>query len=261
MQKTPGNQRLRERILSVRLSPEGMAFWTDDAVATGEFDTESMSVVRTSDEDEIHLSFDDPSDAEENVAGFIVRLKEICSALLQPAPTKAVVCIDTLKTVMIPSEIYRDGAVGEYLSIHNISVDRNEQADISKPVCGTVAVMVSDRAVLEHLGKALGEFKVVSPLQYNLMLRPVPVEKKGEAYVLLYNCPQRIYISVFATSDEKELIYNDVFPVTGDPDIIYCLDRIRKEFPVSGSTLFVSGFGKEKLSGSIGQYFKNVRCV
>ncbi|MCD8173236.1 MAG: DUF3822 family protein [Alistipes sp.] len=259
---------MAKEILSIRLSADGLSFWTGDhAEGIG---TDGMKILPGAGEvvsADYPLLPDDGRSMDEALREAVSGFCGILQARGVGMPFMKVLYVDTLSTVLVPSAIFDEADAEAYLQLHGITAADDEYIVCSKPLHGTVAVMVAGKRHTTALGNAVGDFAVVSPLQYNLCT-PVPAGGEtagavtgtpaGSRRVTVYATPFNCYITAF---DCDRMLYADVHPVSSAADLIFCLDWVITRLGFTEWSLSVAGHKSEELVALVSGRFKGCVCV
>lgn len=263
MPVTGNNTGLKEKILSIRVNADGLCFWIQEYVISEQTNTPvavaDMLKAYTS------ILFDPAVSLKNNMSDAVARVKKECSKNGKPDFDGIYVYPDTIKTILVPEEVYLPGTENSYVDLHNYSVEAEEQIDVSKPLCGTVAVMVSSEVTLRMLGESLGEFAVASLSQYNLLTAEATggsSKYKERNKVVVYLSGSLMYISVFASeASGAGLIYNSIMPYAKSDDIIFNLDWVKGNVVVGEPVFYLEGSFTEEIAVPVRKQFKDVVCV
>ncbi|MCC8018669.1 MAG: DUF3822 family protein [Rikenellaceae bacterium] len=285
---------MTQEILSIRLSADGLSFWTGDH-AEG-FGTDGMTIRPGRSE---MVSADYPIPADPHCVGEAVReavsgFRGILQARGIGMPSVKIVYIDTLSTVLVPSAVFDESEAAGYMRLHGIDQGENDYIVCSRPLHGTVAVMVAGKRHTASLGDVTGDFAVVSPLQYNLCARPAgragvawdsgasgetigePVvdfsgndgvdaddtvgtrNPAASRQVKVYATPLHCYITAV---ESGRMLYADVHPVSSAADLAFCLGWLVARLGFTEWTLTVAGHKGGELAALVSRRFEGCVCV
>lgn len=268
MPVTGSNTGFKEKILSIRVSADGLCFWTEDYMFPGQELGDGMpsAVVPESSGQCDNIVFDAGVPLEENLHDAVGRIKESCFPGGQPGFGRICVYPDTIKTILIPEEVYTAGCEKEYIGLHNYTMEHDEKVDVSKPVCGTVAVIISPENILRVLGESLGEFSVASLSQYNMLVAAAKAGSKrpGQDDVLVYLSVRYMYISVFNRNGANAfpvLAYNNTVPYKTPDDILFHLDWVYNNITGNKPVSCIRGEFTGDVREFLKKYFKGNVCA
>ena len=254
MQETGSNIRKSEKILSIRLSPNGLSFWLTDTAVIPENNLNELSITSPANGRVTIRKFSTDRSLEENVAIEMNHCMEATGAIHY----RPILYLDTEKSVLVPAELFQKESAANYLALHNIPCREEETVILSPVVRETVAIMVCNKAVFDQIVSRTGEgLTVLSPFQYNL-IRTGTTAVQGKPYLRLYLCPGRIYITAFDATGKQR--YNDVLPISSVADVIYYLHRLGKTLPIAESHLYIKGVNAAETFMTLRRYYKFCQC-
>lgn len=240
-------------MLSIRLSPDGLSFWTTDVIPWVGGDTEFRRDFWSA-STEKHMWFDPAKTMEDNLSECIQAIGNSVAGGWKSAE----VYPDTLRTMVVPAEYGAAEAVPELLRINGITLDGNDEvfcADISPSI---KAIMVYDRTAFNILRGLLGEVEVACPFSLN----NANIEKYGigrRRTTAVYITPEHAYITVF----EKKYgswLYVDVMKWTETTDILYYLSVLDQEFGLRKGKVYLRGAETDRACSFLRKYFRKTRC-
>lgn len=245
---------VQDKILSIRLSPGGLSFWTTGIVS---FDPNNESLKRDiwSMTGEKETILDPQKNVREELAS---KLRAILAANTRVGVVE--VYVDTLRTLLFPSEYSSGSSISRLLEINNIVVEDSDEVlyvDIDNT---TRAVMIYPGKDLETLRSEVGtpHISILSPFAIN----NIHIEKYGpgrKRSAAIYITPQNAYISVFE-SKSGILLYADIMKWTAAADLLYYLSVLDEEFGFRKGKVYLRGRRAEEAGKLLRKYFRKTRC-
>lgn len=264
MPETGSNIRSSQKILSIRLCPGGLSFWTGavSGIGGGKHGEPGgllpLEPMYKGLEPETVVAFPRREVSEEALD---VAVKRIAGLVPGYAALPKLVFVDMPKTVLVPAEVFDPAKAAEYLRLHNMEPEGGEELCAGAEIHGTVAVMAAPAEPLGWLRERIGEFVVASPVQFGLMCPPPEIRVKGlgtGCYVTLHNTMSGCAMSLFSVdAGRREMLWCDSLPRTGDADLLYYLGVLSEKYPVGRKTpVLVSGYGAEATCRALKRYYK-----
>lgn len=226
-----GNSNLHDRILSIRLSSDGLYFW----YAGREVQKAAFSGTKP---------------LEEEIASAVAYIKAA-------EPNFDAVCYyeDTLKEVLVPDELFDDSLVANYLAVNNIEVGEGEQVAVVGIAEGVKSLVVYNKAVADIVARGVGqEFTVGSHFGQNI----AALTSNGGLACALYLTPKNVYMTV---ADAGALKYCDALRCNGREDMAFYLATLDKEFGLGKSPVYVVGHNAGETAKYLRKFFKGTVCV
>lgn len=252
MPATGNNIMQQDRILSIRLSPDGLSFWTTGLVrATAQDSPVKRDLWDVSSEKE--FTFDSEKSAEHNLSEALRFIRETAGECKM-----AEVYIDTLRTVPVPAEFASDNTLDKLLADNNIVLKDTEDAVYTVVSPGINAVMVYERRVVDILRDSFGDLVIASPFGLNNAV----VDKYGAGRrrtAALYLTPGHVYITVFEGKSGAWL-YSDVMKWSVPADILYYMSVLDQNFGLRKGKIYVRGTGTSEVCPLLQKYFRKTRC-
>lgn len=244
------------KILSIRLSPDGLSFWTTGLTGSisGNMDAHRDLWEVSS---ERWLSFDTEKDIRDNI--------EACAAAIKEATARdTIVSVeayqDGLKSVLVPAE-YSTGNAAYFkglLEENGIEVGEDDGVACVNVVGDINAVMVYDKKTVNILKEFFGDIAIVSPYSINIeVMRKCGAGRRRS--VAVYLSRQYAYITVFERKS-GDVLYADAMQWSADTDILYYLSSLDQTFEFKKGKVYLRGAGADKVSKLLGKYFRKTRC-
>ncbi len=244
MRETGNNKHKNDKILSIRLSSDGLSF----------------SVISpTGGTEENNISF---GHNQASAADALKRVMESHEEFSKEF-SSVQIFLDTAYTVYVPAEVVdADPGSGEtWLNSAGIYTDKSDRVIISSAVGDVCAVMVFDCGVIDCLKAKFGDKAVFfSPLQENIEMKGRFDTGGGGAYIVNLT-GKNLYITSF--DDTGGLSIAEVYPYNSDADIVYYLHKLSgggKEV-CRHLRIYVYGDYASVSIRSIKKYFRGAVCV
>ena len=242
----------QNKILSIRLSPDGLSFWTTGVVRAATQDKPvKQDLWDVSPESE--FAFDRAKSVAENLNDGVSLIKKTVGECLMTE-----VYVDTLRTIPVPTEYASGDTLGKLLADNNIVLEDAEDA-IYVDICqGISVIMVYDRRVSDILRESFGEIVIASPFGINNGL----MDKYGSGRrraAALYLTPRHVYVTVFERKSGAWL-HSDVMKWSAPADILYYMSVLDQNFGLHKSKLYVRGNGASEVCHLLQKYFRKTRC-
>ncbi len=241
----------QDKILSIRLSPGGLSFWTAGAA-------------------EEELAFDPAKGRSESLREGIRAAMETLGAGCRLAE----VCPDTLRTVVVPGEYASADALAQLLKANNITPGEADEVVYAGVSSGIKAAVVCDRAELDVLREAASAangadaghddaigilpFAIVSPFSMNgaCLIKHGAGRRRSAA---VYLTPAHAYITVFEKKSGAWL-YADVMKWSAATDILYYMSVLDQQFGLRKGKLYLRGPRACEAGELLRKYFRKTRC-
>lgn len=243
----------QEKILSIRLSPDGLSFWTTglSAKATGSTGRHTDLWSRTP---ERNLASTPDSSLTDNIAA---AFREIMAA--QDAVVSMEIYPDTLANCIIPAEYFDQESAAGYLAINNIQIKPGDAVFNAPLDADTVSLIVFDNEAVHSLGGLFaGQYSIKSPFSVN----DTHIEKYGAGKrrrACVYLSPGNAYITVYEGKSGSRL-FMETFRWATAADILYYISLLDKEFHLGKSKIYLRGARCEEVYGLLRKYFRKSRC-
>ena len=165
---------------------------------------------------------------------------------------------DTLKTVLVPAEVFNLAQVVNYLTINNISVGHDEAVIIARLAGGmAVAIIVSDREVTDAVAEMFEDRAIFSsPFESAATNDGIKHRKKdaGREFATICLTGKNVYITVRSIPD-GEWRYCEALPYSGTADILYYMQELSARFDIRKTPVCISGPGAEKVEKAVRKAF------
>lgn len=244
----------QERILSIRLSPGGLSFWTTGLVrGISEDSPPKRGLLDISPEKE--LAFDTAKSLQENLSESMRAIRESVA----DGWSRAEVYVDTLRTVPVPAELASAETLEKLLADNNIVLKDTEEAVYTVVAPGINAIVVYDRGMADVLRESLGDAAIVSPFCLNY----APADEYGAGRrrtAALYLTPEHVYATVFEKKSGAWL-YSDVMKWSAPADILYYMSVLDGSFGLRKGKIYLRGWRAVDVGGLLQKYFRKTRCV
>lgn len=243
---------MAKQILSIRLSADGLSFWTGDQ-AEG-FDTPQIEISRSGEVVSADFTLTgSPIPVGETVREAVSLFRGNLDSRGMDMPLNKILYGDTLSTVLVPESLFRYEDTGKYLSMYGYDVTDGKYTVVSKPIRGVVAIMVLWQEYTRHLGECLGHFMVASPLQYNLCRLPSAASDSVKVYATPLHC----FITVFSKGRH---VYSEGHPLDSAADLIFYLDWLDARLGSGKWPTVIYGHRSDELAALAGKRFKGCVC-
>lgn len=261
MPATGNNRRSKEKLLSIRLSSDGLSFWTAeiDGPVGGTWPECTPKAGSDSAETLIALSRE-PAPAERIRSAFG---KCIDASGWSGWPVR--IMADTLKTVLVPAQLFDPAQADDYLAVHNIVAGPGDRIIVSQLTGDNPAavVMACDRAIIDAATEVFGgKAWITSPFDTAGAYRGFKHKKKdaGKVFTTLYFTEKNVYITVQAIPG-GEWRYCEALPYAGAADILYYMQELSAQFDIRKTPLYIRGTGAEHMAKALRKPFKRCKCV
>ncbi len=166
------------------------------------------------------------------------------------------VSVDTARTVLVPSELYRKGEEEAFLRFNGMELAADEIAVASDERDGIVAVMAVPGETWEPLKERYekGEATVTSPLLD--VVGAGRGRRKRNVSILL--TAENLYVAVW---ENGKLRMAEAMPDNSVDTILYCLQVMGRDIRVSKFDIDISGPGAGLVAANLRRYYKSVRTV
>jgi hypothetical protein len=163
------------------------------------------------------------------------------------------VAFDTAKTVLVPIDLYDEGAGKDYLRFNGMAIAADEVAVASSPHDGIVAVMaVRADEWNEHKDRCeRGEAVVTSPL-----LRAATERVRGRSVNIVLT-DQNVYLAVW----DGDLKMAEAMPDNSTDSILYYMQVVGRRFNLKKFDIRVSGPRTGLVADALRHYYKKVRIT
>ncbi len=241
--------------MSIRLSPDGLSFWTARVTkATVEAAADySWEYGTESEEKFIALSRELPP--EEMYRSALARCAQ--TAGWSGGPVN--ILLDTLRTVLIPTELFDPAHMPDYLAVNNITARPDEETIATRlMIGGAIGVMLCRRSIIAAADEVFGSrARFGSPFDTAAVYRTAKHRKKdaGKEFTTLCLAGRNVYITVQSIPD-GELRYCEALPYSAAADILYYIHELSARFDIRKSPLYVRGEGAEKVEKILRKTFK-----
>ena len=240
------------RILSIRLSPDGLSFWTTGIVRTATHDSPTKRDLWDMSSERVYV-FDPAKSVRENLNDGISLIRETVGECLIVE-----VYVDTLSTIPVPAEYASDDTLEKLLADNNISLKDTEDAVYSVVCPGVNAVTVYEPRTLDILRESFGDVIIASPFGINNAF----MDKYGAGRrraAALYLTPRHVYVTVFERKSGTWL-YADVMKWSAPADILYYMSVLDQNFGLRKGKIYVRGAGASEICPFLQKYFSKTRC-
>lgn len=166
--------------------------------------------------------------------------------------------IDTLKSILIPSDLFDEESAAAYLKIHNISVSDREAIaviDVSKSI---KAIVIYDRTTTEQVGAALETEPIVNT-PFCFMHHWMSAMMREGRYGAFYISDNNVYMAI-GEGILSNMLYFEVMPWKSPADILYYLHTLDGQFELKKSPIHIKGVNAEEVTKYLRKYFKHVQC-
>lgn len=226
-----GNSNPHDRILSIRLSSDGLYFWYAGREAQ-------------------KAAFSGENPLEEEIASAVAYIKAA-------EPNLGAICYyeDTLKEVLVPDELFDDSLIDNYLAVNNIEVGEGEQVAVVGIAEGVKSLVVYNKAVADIVARGVEqELTVGSHFGQNI----AALASNSGLACTLYLTPKNVYMTVV---DAGALKYCDALRWNSREDVAFYLATLDKEFGLGKSPVYVAGHNAGETAKYLRKFFKGTVCV
>lgn len=258
MPATGNNKKLKEKLLSIRLSPDGLSFWTSK---TGAAADGGRIPIHGTDSAETAIAFGRETGMPEDIRKAAGKCIGMCG--WSGGPLR--IMLDTPKTVLVPSELFADGQAENYLKVNNITVSAGEEVLVSELSSGgrlITAIMVYDRAALDTLREIFGSGTVfTSPFDTAYAYRGAKHKKRDADcdFTTMHLTPGNVYLTV-QTAPDCRWKYSEVLPHSSAADILYYMQELSARFKIRKTRVFIKGHGAENIAKALRKPFRRCKC-
>lgn len=260
MPATGNNDIKTNKILSIRLSPDGLSFWTsrpcgkDTAPGRISF-SDPTSVI-----EEKYVAFDNRLERREAVKKAVARCLSLAGHDEFPVVE---IYPDTRKGVLVPASLYDAENPEELLLMNNMAPEKTERVYTIEVAPQIKAVIAFDNILMgELLNIPANRHLTLSPFALNLEYpyRYEPKKKhRDRLFCAVCLTNSNAYITV-ERSDGGQILYCDVFPYSATADLVYYVTEVTKLFPLEKSILYIRGRKAKEHSKPLGKPFRKVIC-
>jgi hypothetical protein len=168
------------------------------------------------------------------------------------------VSFDTAKAVLVPAELYEQGAEVEYLRFNGMALSADEVAVASKEQDGIVAIMAVPACEWSRRKDEYerGGVSATSPLLAIATARGREGKRGGRAVDILLTA-EHVYIAVW----EKGLRMAEALPDNSPDSILYYMQVLGRGFKLRKFDVFVGGEGTATVAGHLRRYFSGVKTT
>ena len=262
MTPSTGQNKIRaQKNLSIRLSPDGLSFWTaDSANPAGETYPECRPVAG-SESTETFLAFGKALSVDENLRRAASKCVEMAG--WQGGPVRLMP--DTRNTVLIPAVLFDPRQTDDYLALNSIGVSGEEKVFVSRlssPLPDAAVVMVYDRAAVGILEEAFGNKLWITSLfdaAAGYQGRKFKKKDTGKDFTTLYLTPSNVYITIQPVTG-GDWKYCEALPYSSPADVLYYMHELAAKFDIRKTPLYIKGYGAEKAGKVLRKPFKRCKC-
>lgn len=255
MRSTGTNSRSKEKLLSIRLSSDGLSFWTEAvewAIGGGPVEY-SIKEGNASEETSVVLS-------RELAPGERIRSAlSRCAAASGWTGGPVRVMPDTLKSVLVPAGLFDPARVGDYLMVNGIAVGPDEETVVSRLAgdgISAMAIMVCDREAVDAVADVFGACaRFTSPFEATTVGMKHKKKHTGKEFATLYLTGENVYLTVRAIPG-GEWRYCEALPYSTTADILYYMQELATRFDIRKTPLHVSGEAAEKVAKALRKTFR-----
>jgi hypothetical protein len=164
------------------------------------------------------------------------------------------VAFDTAKTLLIPVELYEEGAAEHYLNFNGMGVATDEVVVVSRPRNDIVAVMAVPTERWNEFRERYerGEVEVTSPLLFAATRRRER-PKRREVWVDLTD--ENVYLTVW----DGELKMAEAMPDNSVDSLLYYIQVVGRRFNLRKFEIIVGGPRAGLVADALRQYYKKVQ--
>ena len=155
----------------------------------------------------------------------------------------------TLRTMLVPEELFDKEHAGEVLAAAGMAALPGECPVWSAPQQNAVAVMAAAENALAVVHERLG-----GRARYTTPLLCVP--QTSVPTVWMYYAAGLLYIKVY----DGKLRFAEVVPAPDEADLLYMLERLGSEFRLRDYTLRIGSGDGRALKRKLGGYFRQIVC-
>lgn len=242
-----------KKILSIRLSPDGLSFWETTGGA-GISSPKKRKSEKTEFPVRGSLYFSVESTAKKNISAAISAMTEAAGNSFEVAT----VYLDTTKTVLIPKTLLREELIQKYLKFNNIEPAEDETVEVVDFMPNNKAVLVFDSALKDVIEALPGSPVLATPFSLAANSSAVSGSAGKRSLFSIYLSGENAYITIFSNI---ALMYAEVLPYSSPTDILFYINKLGGQFRLKKSILLLSGTGTEEQVVALKRYFKKITCV
>ncbi|MCL2561196.1 MAG: DUF3822 family protein [Rikenellaceae bacterium] len=223
------------RLLSIRLSPDGLSFWRGDGSR------------------EVTVGFDAEFGMGANIRAAVARYMSKGRRRGGADDVAVRVIVDAGKTVIVPAVLFDSARVVDYLRLNNMTLAATERVVVCEFTAGdeeAVSIIVCDGEAVDAFGELFGPrvrfaspFEVMGEIAASAASAVRGKKKTAEhSFATLYLTPHNVYITV-QCADDGRWQYCEVLPFASAADILYyaCTLAGAGLLDAASSPLFVHG--------------------
>ena len=243
-----------EKILSIRLSLDGLSFWTTE-LSSKTSEGQSSHIDLWSRTPEQFFGFSPELSLKENIEQAYAKI--IGSINTQAISTE--IYPDTLQYAAVPAEYMDDSLKEGYLDINSIQLtDKEALYDIclNDKVC---LLHPFNREAVNTLAELTGNsYRINTLFSINdSHLTKYGIGRRNTTSVYLSS--QNAYITVYE-GKSGNVLYMETFNWSSAADILYYMTLLDKEFGVKKGKIYLRGTRAEEVFSVLRKYFKKIRC-
>lgn len=261
---TGTNSGVKEKILSIRLSPDGLSFWTTGLAGAPAEAHSNYFLDYGAVSEEKYITFSKELGPEESVRRALVRADEASRGGVPGAFRPVRLMPDTCKTVLVPAELFDPEQAADYLKINNITVGAAETVEVSHITIDTpspVAVMVYSATALRIAREVFdARLGITSPFEAAAAYTPAKLRRKDadKCFASLYLTGTNVYITVWRIGVVLE--YCEVLPYSTTADILYYMHEVGARFGLHKNPIYIRGTGAKDTARMLKKSFKKCKC-
>lgn len=224
-----------DKILSIRLSPRGLSFWIDRGK-------------------EAYFDYDRTLPPDENLrCGLAFARKKTGKKI-----TRVHIYIDTLRTVLIPHELFDTEMARDYFGINGITVAANDRLFVSDLDNGGGKIKIItavDGAWIDIIDEIFEEHpEFLSPFLINLC------QKNVKDFTAIYLTPRNIYITVYAAISGR-MLFCEALPYSSVTDILYYMTDLAGRFDILKGIVNIKGYRSRETLRTLRKKFKKAEIT
>lgn len=265
MPATGNNTSEKQKILSICVSADGLCFWLEDCLVKTRNGGNNITTVPYTVAEYKHIKYDRSESLENNMVSAAAKIKETYFNDGKTGFDNIFVYSDSVKTILVPEGIYTSGAENGYIKLHNYTIERNEQIDVSESVNGTIAIIINKKDILRVLGESFGEFSVFSPSQYNIFTAEgtkLTGRQSKRNSITVFLSDTSIHIAVYGNNGiSSKLLHTGIFPYSKHDDILFYINRITQDTGSKKPSILFKGAIEPSTESFLKKHFKKAVCA
>lgn len=220
----------KEKILSIRLSRKGLSFWINYG-------------------NEKYFDYHKTLPPDENLRRGLTYTRKKAGKKI----TNTRIYLDTLKTVLIPDELFDPEMTRDCFGINGITLAANDRLIVSDFADGNGKIKIVtavDGAWVDIIDEIFKErVELLSPFLINRC------RKNAKDFTAIYLTPQNMYISV-SEAVSGRIFFCEVLPYSSQTDIVYYITDLASRFDIQKGIVHIKGCRSRDTQRTLRKIFK-----